>query len=178
LNPVEEEAGYSPTIIEDVKNNMGLIIADDIYRQEPMFVSAFTLIVRNFYYAATIDASDLTDYCNKLASKKIHNTQVDQIQRSYNMDLSLIKLLLLNMKVLTTDDKIFTKRMKDSGGAAYIHSTAGFFSTLYYLSKKYTGEVARYKRLGYTERPQSKYVTHFLIQKDKMREVLQIGEAV
>lgn len=137
LHPIEEEAGLVRTFFEDIDGERVHIIADELYVKEPLFISAFALIIRNFFYADSIEGDDLIDYSNKLADQEIQNTQVAKLREKTS--LSLLKLLIINMKSLVGSDQEFIERMNTSKGSTYIHGWTGIFNTTNYLAGKKRG---------------------------------------
>jgi len=131
LHPVETEAGLKLTEWEKLSEGIYHIHGDSIYMDEPVFMSAYTLMLRNFWYSEYADGEDMAGYLKDLYDNDYtRGTQVLVLKSMENFDV--IRLLLINMKVLSIGNDAFYKRMS-AQGANFLHNSTGFNSTIQWL---------------------------------------------
>ena len=136
LNPVEEEADMVLTTYEDIGENRILVHADRLYSSDPLFISVYTLLLRNFYYADedyVKDTKDLNEYNEALAATLGIGNLVGRVKE--NAPVSLFKTLILNMrKMAVKSDDEFQERIANIT-VENLHNSTGILAFSKYVLK-------------------------------------------
>lgn len=128
LNPVEETGDHQITTYEKLSDKVIYVQGDEAWWKETYLISAFSLILRAFWYRDKVE--ETTDFDTFLARVAALDTQNDAkliseiLTKTHS---SYFKSLILKIKDLVTDDDTFATRFKDIN-TSFCHDMGGILN--------------------------------------------------